>query len=876
MVEGHVSRPIFGEGRQQPDRQMFFVNTRPCGLPQVAKVFNEVYKSYNLSQSPFIFANIILDTNAYDVNVSPDKRTILLHDQDELLENLRTSLIELFDNQDQTVPQSQYPKRKLPQFRQLTVQRSISSGDVPDSPSELNAAAEEEDNDDDERSTSRPITSLIESFATRDTEDRRNQQSTDIAKRKGSDDISHGKQKVLRRLTEQNNDKLSPEVSSTKQGADQSRNSEVSMQHAHDLDAPPPLIEDREKQGADSPADNPQPTQRPISTAPSSSIIQNAYNRTRPRRMSPEVAEVTIGDETTVMTIGPTVSKVRKPNTVRSGTGRKNSASQTFSSSLKAFAAPGTQMESEDESEEAESGEEEDQEEDGMNKYDRSDEGDREIEGDTDGHIEDVVEGPIPGKSKEQPTPDLDGLGSASDNEDDPGRPNTAQDEPGSDGSDDEYLDDATKKHREDARVARLIQEAEEAAAQPTQDNVRRAHNILKGAASNKDTTRDLILNVDASLTRIQTQQRKLRTLLEQALASQPVEGAHATTQSVVSSTTTPEDRLSLTVSKSDFPRMHIIGQFNLGFILALRIPPAPADTADIHPSTGRTASSSTTTGTTKTTDLFIIDQHASDEKINFERLQRETIMQTQRLVNPLPLDLTAVEEETILENVHILEANGFKVTIDDDHDEDDDTTKEGEKAPGEEEQESEISHRVGRRCKLTSLPISHNYTFSTRDLEELIALLADSPSSHTRHHPQDHNNITNITDSYNYISRPSKIRSLLASRACRSSIMIGKSLTKAQMRGLVGRMGRVEKPWNCPHGRPTMRHLVDLGELGMGMRRTGIGGEWDGEGEGEGDLLGRIRGWWEDDGGKGGEEGEEEDEEEEVGDANCEEREGE
>lgn len=85
---------------------MFFVNTRPCGLPQVAKVFNEVYKSYNISQSPFVFADILLDTSmwycniwnfllitldAYDVNVSPDKRTILLHEQNTLLDVLRVS-----------------------------------------------------------------------------------------------------------------------------------------------------------------------------------------------------------------------------------------------------------------------------------------------------------------------------------------------------------------------------------------------------------------------------------------------------------------------------------------------------------------------------------------------------------------------------------------------------------------------------------------------------------------------------------------------------------------------------------------------------------------------------------------------------------------
>ena len=41
---------------------MFFVNSRPCGLPQVARIFNEVYRSFNVSQSPFVFANIMLDT----------------------------------------------------------------------------------------------------------------------------------------------------------------------------------------------------------------------------------------------------------------------------------------------------------------------------------------------------------------------------------------------------------------------------------------------------------------------------------------------------------------------------------------------------------------------------------------------------------------------------------------------------------------------------------------------------------------------------------------------------------------------------------------------------------------------------------------------
>ena len=49
---------------------------------------------------------------------------------------------------------------------------------------------------------------------------------------------------------------------------------------------------------------------------------------------------------------------------------------------------------------------------------------------------------------------------------------------------------------------------------------------------------------------------------------------------------------------------MDIIGQFNLGFIIA-RL----------------------------SGDLFIVDQHASDEKYNFETLQRTTRLQPQKLV---------------------------------------------------------------------------------------------------------------------------------------------------------------------------------------------------------------------------------------------------
>ncbi len=52
------------------------------------------------------------------------------------------------------------------------------------------------------------------------------------------------------------------------------------------------------------------------------------------------------------------------------------------------------------------------------------------------------------------------------------------------------------------------------------------------------------------------------------------------------------EDELNRFISKSDFAKMQILGQFNLGFIITR-----------LHD------------------DLFIVDQHASDEKFNYEQL---------------------------------------------------------------------------------------------------------------------------------------------------------------------------------------------------------------------------------------------------------------
>ncbi|XP_065749542.1 mismatch repair endonuclease PMS2 isoform X12 [Phocoena phocoena] len=196
------------------------------------------------------------------------------------------------------------------------------------------------------------------------------------------------------------------------------------------------------------------------------------------------------------------------------------------------------------------------------------------------------------------------------------------------------------------------------------------------------------------------------------------------------------EDELRKEISKTMFAEMEIIGQFNLGFII-----------------------------TKLNADIFIVDQHATDEKYNFEMLQQDTVLQGQRLIAPQTLNLTAVNEAVLIENLEIFRKNGFDFVID-------------ENAP------------VTERAKLISLPTSKSWTFGPQDIDELIFMLSDSPG---------------------VMCRPSRVRQMFASRACRKSVMIGTALNTSEMKKLITHMGEMDHPWNCPHGRPTMRHIANL-----------------------------------------------------------------
>eukprot|EP00538_Stauroneis_constricta_P012706 CAMPEP_0119572938 /NCGR_PEP_ID=MMETSP1352-20130426/44872_1 /TAXON_ID=265584 /ORGANISM="Stauroneis constricta, Strain CCMP1120" /LENGTH=1181 /DNA_ID=CAMNT_0007622625 /DNA_START=673 /DNA_END=4218 /DNA_ORIENTATION=+ len=266
-------------------------------------------------------------------------------------------------------------------------------------------------------------------------------------------------------------------------------------------------------------------------------------------------------------------------------------------------------------------------------------------------------------------------------------------------------------------------------------------------------------------------------------------------------------DRGVVRLSKDNFREMQVLGQFNMGFILA-KCP---------------------------NNNLWILDQHACDEKYNFERLIKTTVMHEQRLIHPMPLELNSSEEACILDNIDIFESNGFRFAFD-------------PAAP------------IRQRLKLTALPHSgaqdgrkavqfgkddvstlcailtegsmyeggdggtgtdgsgrygnnavRRYATASQSLTSTPAAAAAAPSSSSSSTTATASNISTKQKPDQILARLPKAIAMFASRACRTSIMIGTALSQKEMEQVVQRLADVEQPWNCPHGRPTMRHVGDI-----------------------------------------------------------------
>lgn len=128
-------------------------------------------------------------------------------------------------------------------------------------------------------------------------------------------------------------------------------------------------------------------------------------------------------------------------------------------------------------------------------------------------------------------------------------------------------------------------------------------------------------------------------------------------------------------------------------------------------------------------------------------------------------MKLSAMQELVVEENRDLLFSMGFDLRID-------------------------MTQPVTSRVRILSLPQTGKLSFTVHDVEEIIDKLGQGDRALGKVYC-------------------SKLLRMFASKACRSSVMIGTSLTHAKMTEIVERMSKLEQPWNCPHGRPTIRHLA-------------------------------------------------------------------
>lgn len=148
---------------------------------------------------------------------------------------------------------------------------------------------------------------------------------------------------------------------------------------------------------------------------------------------------------------------------------------------------------------------------------------------------------------------------------------------------------------------------------------------------------------------------------------------------------------------------------------------------------------------------VFIIDQHASDERYRLEMLQKELTFTTQTMLVPVRVDSGLDDQLYVMDNLERIKENGFSVRI-------------------------EVTDVGDRSLHLTTAPCTAGIQLGEQDLREMISQMR--------------------TDEYSGLHCLGRVADTLAYKACRSAIMIGDSLNTQQMTQVVRNLAGLQKPW--------------------------------------------------------------------------------
>ncbi|MCG1002100.1 MULTISPECIES: DNA mismatch repair endonuclease MutL [Halobacterium] len=165
---------------------------------------------------------------------------------------------------------------------------------------------------------------------------------------------------------------------------------------------------------------------------------------------------------------------------------------------------------------------------------------------------------------------------------------------------------------------------------------------------------------------------------------------------------------------------------------------------------------------------LVLVDQHAADERVHYERLQEQVGGASQALVSPVELELTAGEAAVFDAAVEDLRDLGF---------------------------DAELS---GRTARVTAVPAVLADALEPELARDVLAdFLADAGGDPA----------SDAADE------------LLADLACRPAVTGNTSLTEGSVVALLDALDDCENPYACPHGRPTLIR-VDADELATRFER--------------------------------------------------------
>lgn len=153
---------------------------------------------------------------------------------------------------------------------------------------------------------------------------------------------------------------------------------------------------------------------------------------------------------------------------------------------------------------------------------------------------------------------------------------------------------------------------------------------------------------------------------------------------------------------------------------------------------------------------LLIVDQHAADERVHYERLRDELAgtTTTQTLVSPVELELTAREAELFDAYEGALARLGFAAS------------------------------RAGRIVQISTVPAAFDATLSPDHLRDALAECVDGEPGETVEATVD---------------------AIISDLACHPAVTGNTSLAEGTVVELLSALDGCENPYACPHGRPTV-----------------------------------------------------------------------